>query len=183
MHNRSKNGAGRGASPSWLANLMGGPIRSLQKLWKLIGYFEKSFWSVPSLKYIIPGKQVRLLSLSLSPPPPPTLGDPHSPHSFMPSLSCLGTHNYVGLVALWACSRLCGLQRTTLQYETETLETSLCFGLAEDMVGIFPRQDRGRWEIGNPGTVFPRKLCHTTVSCVWFLGILSLQSCGRTQFP
>ena len=37
----------------------------------------------------------------------------------------------------------CGLQKTKLYYETETRDTGLCFGLAEDTTGLFPQQDRG----------------------------------------
>ena len=49
------------------------------------------------------------------------------------------------------------------------LDTGFCLGLAEDMVGIFPWQDRGRWDIGNPGVSFylhRNKPCHTTIPCV-----------------
>ena len=47
-----------------------------------------------------------------------------------------------------------GSKRTQLYYEAETLNTSLCFGLAEGTFGDFPRRDGGRRELVNPGADF-----------------------------
>ena len=59
------------------------------------------------------------------------------------------------------------------------LGTGFCFGLPEDAVGLFPWQDGERWDIGHQGADFyPNKLCHTTISRAWVLGMLSSQSQG-----
>ena len=55
---------------------------------------------------------------------------------------------------------------------------SFCVGLAEDTVGLFPWQDKGRWDSRNPGAdVHENSFCHTTISHAWVPGMFSFQSC------
>ena len=61
----------------------------------------------------------------------------------------------MGLPAVWA-------YRTKLDCETETLDSGLCFDLAEDRVGLVPWWDGWRW---GTGAAFDLNTpCHTTTS-------------------
>ena len=57
----------------------------------------------------------------------------------------------------------------------------LVFGLAEDMVGLFPWKDGRRWDFGNPGvgSHINKPSYYTTISPEWALGMLPSQSQGR----
>ena len=90
---------------------------------------------------------------------------------------------HVGLVATQACDRPFGLQRTQLSHKTETLDSGLCFGLAEDAVGLFPWRDRWRWDTGADFYFHPNKFCHITISHTWVHEMLFSQSCARASFP
>ena len=74
----------------------------------------------------------------------------------------------------WDCwAAICGLQRTKVQHEAETLDTE--FVLAWPYGGhcwVFPWWGRGRWDIKNPqGSLcfHMNKPCHTTASHEWVL--------------
>lgn len=64
------------------------------------------------------------------------------------------------------------------------MDTGICFGLAEDMVGLFSWWDRERWKIDNPREEFdPNKPYHITVSYVWVIRMLFLWSHRKGLFP
>ena len=173
------------------------PIKSPQKLGKLIGYFEKAPGPSQTQANKIPGEQRFSLSLSLSPLLFPcslslpvclsgSLSDAWWPTLalFVCALSHLGACSHVGLAASRDHSRRRRLQRTKLWYEPETLDTVLCFVLAEDKVELFPWRNKG--VIRNPWASFyfhPNNPCHRTISHAWVLGMLSSWSHGRASFP
>lgn len=90
----------------------------------------------------------------------------------------LGT-NHVGLVATWACHRLCGLQRTKLYYDRNSGYWSL-FGPWWRQDWTFSR-DGQRWATANPGSAFHfhlNKSHHATTH-----GLLPWWFCEKTPFP
>lgn len=85
--------------------------------------------------------------------------------------------SYLG--AQWGC-----LQNWALMWSKNSGHW-LYLGLAADMVGLLPWQNRETWDIRNPGGNFyfpTNKPCHITISHAWVLGILSSWCHRRASF-
>lgn len=90
----------------------------------------KSIWSIPGPSSYNPRKTE--LALSLSP----------TPHLVMHLFYALASFLLLGSMwpcdssSYWVCSRWCGLQKTKLWYEAETLDIGFYFGLTKETLGL-----------------------------------------------
>ena len=138
------------------------PSKTPQNLGKFIGYFEKAPDLAQNQANIFPGEKTASSPHNLS-----LVTCTRPVHSCAPS--CPRARGHVGVTGTQPTGD--GMGSKGLSFNMKDIS----FVLAMGKVGLFPWQDKGRWEIGNSGAAFhTNKPFHHNLPCVAWNAFLAV---------